>query len=208
MERPLQGPFEVLSDARGGDGRTRRHWKDRLCETVPVTCAYEARLRSCRTTAQMHSDLRNAQFPCPPRTRAAVARIGQRIRGRPARPHRLVRDPVDERKAVAKLARRVQEGTGDSVELAYVEQDRTDSDPTAAVAEHGIALEVVRLDEAKEGFVLLPRRWVVERSFAWSSRLKRLAKDYERPLETLAGLHVLAFRTLMLGILASWTRGA
>ncbi|MEM6313115.1 MAG: transposase, partial [Planctomycetota bacterium] len=50
----------------------------------------------------------------------------------------------------------------------------------------------------KRGFVLLPRRWVVERNFAWATRFRRLTKDYERLPGTLAGLHVLAFATLML----------
>ena len=38
----------------------------------------------------------------------------------------------------------------------------------------------MKLPEAKRGFVLLPRRWVVERSFAWMARFRRLARDYER----------------------------
>jgi transposase len=59
-------------------------------------------------------------------------------------------------------------------------------------------LHVVKLSEAKHGFVLLPRRWVVERSFAWMTRFRRLARDYERLPETLVGLHVLAFTVLML----------
>ena len=62
----------------------------------------------------------------------------------------------------------------------------------------GIALEVVKLPEAKRGFVLLPRRWVVERSFAWATRFRRLVKDYERYAETLAGLHIVAFAYLMM----------
>ena len=62
----------------------------------------------------------------------------------------------------------------------------------------GIRLEVVKLPEAKRGFVLLPRRWVVERSFAWTSRFRRLARDYERLPETVAGLHFIAFSCLML----------
>ncbi|NMV21619.1 transposase, partial [Vibrio parahaemolyticus] len=44
----------------------------------------------------------------------------------------------------------------------------------------------------------LPRRWVVERSFAWAARFRRLARDYERLPETLAGLHFLAYAILML----------
>jgi transposase len=46
--------------------------------------------------------------------------------------------------------------------------------------------------------VLLPRCWVVERSFAWASRFRRLARDYERLEETLTGLHFVVFAILML----------
>ncbi|MEM6562719.1 MAG: transposase, partial [Planctomycetota bacterium] len=60
-------------------------------------------------------------------------------------------------------------------------------------------LEVVKLPQAKRGFVLLPRRWVVERSFGWLTRFRRLGRDYERLASTLAGLHVAAFATLLLG---------
>ena len=67
-----------------------------------------------------------------------------------------------------------------------------------AAQAQGIQLEVVKLPQAKRGFVLLPRRWVVERSFAWAARFRRLAKDYERLQTTLVGLHFVAFACLML----------
>ena len=57
---------------------------------------------------------------------------------------------------------------------------------------------MVKLPEAKKGFVLLPKRWVGERSFAWMARFRRLARDYERLPRTLAGLHFVAFACLML----------
>jgi transposase len=66
------------------------------------------------------------------------------------------------------------------VELAYVDAGYTGDEPAKAAQGHGIRLEVVKLPEAKRGFVLLPRRWVVERSFAWMTRFRRLARDYER----------------------------
>jgi transposase len=69
---------------------------------------------------------------------------------------------------------------------------------TAEAAEHGIEFIVVKLPEANKGFVLLPKRWVVERSFAWAARFRRLARDYECLPETLAGLHFLAFAMVML----------
>ena len=90
--------------------------------------------------------------------------------------------PADEqdRDQVAVLAEAVQEVTGESVELAYVDQGYTGDDPDGDAASYGIHLEVVKLPEAKKGFVLLPRRWVVERSFGWMARFRRLARDYER----------------------------
>ncbi len=57
---------------------------------------------------------------------------------------------------------------------------------------------VVKLAEARQGFVLLPRRWVAERSFAWAARCRRLARDYERLPQTVAGLYFAAFARLML----------
>lgn len=105
---------------------------------------------------------------------------------------------ADDRSAVSTLAEAVQDATGESVDLAYVDQGYTGERPAKAAAAHGIALEVVRLPEAKRGFVLLPRRWVVERSFAWFARFRRLARDYERLPETLAGLHLVACTILML----------
>jgi transposase len=102
-----------------------------------------------------------------------------------------------ERDQVALLSERVQEATGESVEIAYVDQGYTGDDPDADVASYGIHL-VVSLPEAKKGFVLLPRRWVVERSNAWMASFRRLARDYERLSETLEGLHYVAFCILML----------
>ncbi len=103
-----------------------------------------------------------------------------------------------DRDQVGKLATAVQQVTGQHVELAFVDQGYTGEDPAQAAKAQGMRLEVVRLPQAKRGFVLLPRRWVVERSFAWMTRFRRLARDYERWPETLAGLHLLAFVVLML----------
>jgi transposase len=103
-----------------------------------------------------------------------------------------------ERAQVAQLAQQIQDVTGQSVEVAFVDEGYTGDQAAQAAAEYGIRLEVVKLPHAKKGFVLLPRRWVVERSFAWAARFRRLARDYERLPETLAGLHFLAFAMLML----------
>jgi transposase len=103
-----------------------------------------------------------------------------------------------DRAQVARLAAAVQDATGGTVELAYVDQGYTGEQAADDAAAHGIRLEVVKLPEAKHGFVLLPRRWVVERSFAWKSRFRRLVRDYERTTTTLVGLHYVAFACLAL----------
>jgi transposase len=103
-----------------------------------------------------------------------------------------------DRSQVSALAAKVQEVTGDAVELAFVDQGYTGAQAAQDAAVHHMQLEVVKLPEAKKGFVLLPKRWVVERSNAWAARFRRLARDYERLAETLAGLHFVAFAILML----------
>jgi transposase len=102
-----------------------------------------------------------------------------------------------DREQVQKLAQAVQEVTGHNGQVAYVDAGYTGEQAAEAAEEEGIRLEVVKLPEAKRGFVLLPRRWVVERSFAWATRFRRLARDYESLPETLAGLHLVAFAILL-----------
>ena len=113
-----------------------------------------------------------------------------------------------DRAQVEQLAAAMQEVTGDTVELAFVDQGYTGDEPREAAAEHGIRLEVVKHTEAKKGFILLPRRWVVERSFAWMSRFRRLTRNYERLPETFAALHYVAFAMLMLSRYAALATGS
>ena len=104
-----------------------------------------------------------------------------------------------DRAQVEQLAETVQEVTGNNVQLAYVDAGYTGEQASEDAQAQGVRLEVVKLPDAKRGFVLLPRRWVVERSFAWAARFRRLARDYERLPETLAGLHFIAFAIVMAG---------
>ncbi len=103
-----------------------------------------------------------------------------------------------ERAQVKQLAQEVQTVTGDSVDVAFVDQGYTGDHAADDAQAAGIQLIVVKLPKAKKGVVLLPRRWVVERSFAWTARFRRLARDFERTPEVLAGLHFLAFILLLL----------
>ena len=107
-------------------------------------------------------------------------------------------DRTDDRTEVGRMAKTIQAATDESVEIAFVHQGYTGKKPAQAASEQGIQLEVVKLPEAKRGFVLLPKRWIVERSFGWTTRFRRLVKDYERCASTLADLHVVAFVCLML----------
>jgi transposase len=113
-----------------------------------------------------------------------------------------------ERAQVGELCRQVQETTNQNVEVAFVDQGYTGREASQLAQEHDINLVVVKLEEAKKGFVLLPRRWVVERTFAWLGRFRRLARDYERLSLTLAQFHWVAAISLMLGSLFSLLKSA
>src|SRR5215207_7765867 len=112
---------------------------------------------------------------------AAVDTLGHllALRGSP--------DSEDDRKQVEKLSEEIQQATAENVELAYVDQGYTGERASELAAEHGIRLEVVKHKEAKRGFVLLPRRWVVERDFAWASR--SLASFFSRRAASSSQVH-------------------
>jgi transposase len=103
-----------------------------------------------------------------------------------------------EREQVAELAAKVQEVTGGTVTIAFVDQGYTGENAAQQASAQGIQLEVVKHTEAKKGFVLLPRRWVVERTFGWLGRFRRLTRDYERLTKVLEGWHWLAFLVLII----------
>lgn len=81
------------------------------------------------------------------------------------------------RDQVGQLAQAIQEVSNQEVTLAYVDQGYTGQNLASAALSHGITLEVVKLTEPKRGFLLLPRRWVVERNFGWAARFRRLARN-------------------------------
>jgi transposase len=103
-----------------------------------------------------------------------------------------------ERHQVDALAQRVQEVTGETVEVLSADAGYTGVVTAAAAKRQGIQRIVVTRPEASRGFVLLSKRWVVERTFAWLSRFRRLARDDERLPTTLAALHFAAFVCLLL----------
>ncbi len=103
-----------------------------------------------------------------------------------------------DRAHVAALAAAVQAATGNHIQVAFVDQGYTGAGPEAAAAAEGIDLLVIKRPRPNTGFVLLPRRWVDECSFAWVARFRRLARDYDRLPGTLTEYHTLACVSLML----------
>lgn len=63
-------------------------------------------------------------------------------------------------------------------------------------------LEIVKRADASKGFAVLPKRWIVERTFAWLGRYRRLSKDYEFFTQTGENLIYMAMINLMLHRLA------
>ena len=68
-----------------------------------------------------------------------------------------------------------------------------------------VRLEIVKRPEGTEGFLLLPKRWVVERTFAWLGRYRRLSKDYEYLTQTSEAMIYVAMIRLLVHRLARTT---
>jgi putative transposase len=77
--------------------------------------------------------------------------------------------------------------------------------PVAAghAAGAGLRLEIVKRPSHAEGFEIIPRRWVIERKFGWLGRNRRLAKDFERLIETSTAMVVVAIIQLLVRRLAN-----
>jgi transposase len=77
---------------------------------------------------------------------------------------------------VAQLAEQEQDVTDASMEVTSVDQGDIGDRARQDAADHGMQLEVANRPQAKEGFLRLLRRWVVERSFGWAARFRRLTR--------------------------------
>lgn len=85
------------------------------------------------------------------------------------------------------------------LELVWADGGYNARQVTEAVAKQpSLCVEIVKRSDDMKGFVVLPRRWVVERTFSWFGRNRRLAKDYENLAATLASFVILA--AIQLGI--------
>lgn len=103
-----------------------------------------------------------------------------------------------DRDHVAQLTEKVQDETGGTVEVAYVYRAYSGEAAARAADTEGIELVVVSKAQGQRGFILLPKLWVVERSFGWIARCRHLLRDFERLNEVLVGMHMVAFAYVML----------
>jgi transposase len=92
-----------------------------------------------------------------------------------------------DRAQACQLADTVQEATGDTVKTNFADQGYAGDEVRLAMQADGITMQVVKHSATKRRFVLLLRRWVVERGLGWAARLQRLVRDYERSAKTRAG---------------------
>ena len=180
-----------IFEAMGHDLRALLRWAEGRAD-APTAVIFDSATRQSTPESGHRAEYDGYKRRKGSKLHAAVDTLGHLLA--------LLVTPADaqDREQVAALAAAVQDVTGQTVEVAFVDQGYTGEQAAADAAAHGIRLEVIKLAEAKRGFVLLPRRWVIERSFAWAARFRRLAKDYERLPEVVAGLHFLAFVSLML----------
>lgn len=186
------GVFEAMAH----DLRAILRWLDGR-HADPTAAILDSRTLQSTPTSGSRAGYDGAKRRKGSKVHAAVDTLGHLLA--------VVVTPANEqdRAQVGTLCESVQRVCGGRVELVFVDQGYTGQTPREAADEHKIRLEVVKHTEAKHGFVLLPRRWVVERSFGWLARFRRLARDYERLPATLAGLHFLAFAALLLRQLAN-----
>ena len=85
-----------------------------------------------------------------------------------------------------------------SLERAMADGGYQGAATAAAVqAEAGIPLEIVKRSDPAAGFKVLPKRWIVERTFGWLGRCRRLAKDFENLSRTHAAFVILAMIRIM-----------
>lgn len=111
----------------------------------------------------------------------------------------LLVSPANEqdREHVYDLCEQVREITGGQVDVVLADSGYTGEQANTDAALNDMELVVVKRPNGAQGFVLLPRRWVVERTFGWTSRFRRLGRDLERLSTTLLGFHWLAVSVLL-----------
>ena len=158
----------------------------------PTACVLDS--RTLQSTPESGA---RAGYDAGKRRKGSKVHMAVDTMGHPLALHVSAADEQD-RTHVAQLIEKVQDVTGGNVEMAYADQGYTGADAAQTAAADGVELVVVKRPPGTKGFTLLPKRWVVERSFGWMARCRRLLRDFERIGEVLAGYHMVAFVCIML----------
>ena len=109
---------------------------------------------------------------------------------------------IQDRDGLARVCRRVRRRFP-WLTLVYADAGYQGDQAACAAAQERLRLEIVKRPRSAEGFHLLPRRWVIERTFAWLGRNRRLAKDVEKLIETSTAMAAVAIVQLLVRRLAS-----
>lgn len=108
----------------------------------------------------------------------------------------------DHHQAYALIATGCQRST--RLQKVWVDEGYQSHDVAAAIQhELGVTLEIIPKPIGQKGFTVIARRWVVERTFAWLGRYRRLSKDYEYEIQSAEAMIYIAMSKLMLRRLAN-----
>jgi transposase len=181
------GVFDALSD-------DLRELLRRMEERAPDPTACVLDSRTLQSTPESGA---RAGFDPGKRRKGTKMHLAVDTLGHPLAMHASPADEQD-RAHVAPLLDKVQDVTGGNVEVAYADQAYSGEETAAVAQTQGVELVIVKREKGQKDFTVLPKRWVVERSFGWIARCRRLLRDFERLSKVLTGFHVIAFSCVML----------
>ena len=187
-------------DAMTGDLRELLRWAHAK-ERDPTACIIDS--RTLQSTPESGA---RAGFDAAKRRKGTKVHLAVDTLGYPLAVQASAANEQD-RDHVASLVEQVQDETGGTVELAYADQGYTGDKAAQAADAEGIELVVVKKAKGQQGLIVLPKRWVVERSFGWVARCRRLLRDFERLSEVLVGMHMVAFACVMLRQVSQFMAG-
>ncbi len=191
----------------------RRFWEEGIWSTIQMTLLVAAREQAGREASPTVGIVDSQSVKT---TEAGGPRgfdAGKKVNGRKRHlvtdtlglPLRLVVHPADvqDRDGLVLACARVR-GRFPWLKLLFADAGYQGEVAACAAAGQGLRLEIVKRPFGTEGFQLLPRRWVIERTFAWLGRNRRLAKDFERLIESSTAMAMLAMIQLLVRRLASY----